>query len=82
MEVPDFRKKVVFLPCEELNEIDSNCNNCKNMVRDMEKFKSFDYLHEKKARRINYGNCLKLNKAVSFIPGDCMIENIECWEKR
>ncbi len=30
----------------ELQKIDSNCNDCKFMVRDMEKRKSFDHLHE------------------------------------
>lgn len=32
--------------------------------------------------QINYGDCDKLNKAVSFIPNICQIETQECFENR
>ncbi len=31
---------------------------------------------------INYGDCLKLNKKVSFIPGHCQLETQECFKHR
>ena len=69
----------------ELQNIDCNCNNCKHMVRDIEKFKSFDTLYkgmEKASHRLNYGNCTKFNKGVSFIPETCQIETQQCFENR
>lgn len=69
----------------ELQKIDCNCNDCKFMVRDIEKFKSFDHLYSNEKRasyRINYGDCTKFNKPVSFIPGNCQIETQSCFEHR
>ncbi len=73
----------------ELQKIDCNCNDCKHLVRDFEKYKSFDglYTNEKgqvtnPSHRVNYGNCLKLNKAVSFIPNNCQLETQGCFEHR
>jgi len=69
----------------ELQKIDCNCNDCKFMVRDFEKLKSFDYLYEGRLNcgyRVNYGKCTKLNKPVTFIPNNCVIENQYCFEHR
>lgn len=73
----------------ELQKIDCNCNDCKHMFRDLEKYKSSDglYINEKgqvtsPGHRINYGNCQKLNKAVSFIPNTCQLETQDCFEHR
>ncbi|HUS02954.1 MAG TPA: hypothetical protein VMY77_14550 [Chitinophagaceae bacterium] len=73
----------------QLQLIDCNCNNCKFMVRDIEKYKSFDSLwtNEKgqitsPSFRANYGNCLKLNKPVSFIPNTCQLDTQNCFEHR
>jgi hypothetical protein len=55
------------------------------MVRDFEKRKSFDHLYEGKlnaSHRINYGDCTKLNKPVSFIPNNCQLETQDCFEHR
>ena len=69
----------------ELQKIDCNCNDCKFMVRDFEKLKSFDHLYkgrEKSSYRVNYGNCEKFNKEVSFIPNRCQIETQDCFKHR
>jgi len=68
-----------------LQKLDCNCNDCKFMVRDFEKRKSFDHLHQgyQNARfRINYGNCTKINKAVSFIPNILQLETQDCFVHR
>lgn len=68
-----------------LQEIDCNCNDCKFMVRDIEKRKQYDALHSNQINasfRINYGNCTKLNKPVSFIPNYCQIETQNCFVHR
>lgn len=69
----------------ELQKIDCNCNDCKHMKRNIEKFNSFNHLHvgqEKASARVNYGQCAKFNKSVSFIPGVCQIETQNCFEHR
>lgn len=111
----------------ELQLIDCNCNDCKFMERDLERFKkSLDDHHrwqlnhfniirnnlykkaedwkrrgfpekyeivkreadklkfqfDKKEAMINYGKCLRFNKAVSFIPNTCQLETQECFEHR
>lgn len=69
----------------ELQKIDCNCNDCAFMVRDFEKFRSFDHLHkgnEKASWRTHYGNCTKFNKPVSFIPGICQIDTQQCFKHR
>lgn len=35
-----------------------------------------------KSKLIQYGNCSKLNKPVSFLPNVCMIENQQCFIHR
>jgi hypothetical protein len=70
---------------KELQEIDCNCNDCKFMVRDQVKFNSFAHLYqgqEKASYRINYGDCQKFNKPVSFIPGICQIDTQQCFKHR
>ncbi len=80
----------------ELHLIDTNCNNCRCMVRDLDKFKKHkEFLsdHYKKDAAglvvhvplkpsLNFGHCSKLNKDVSFIPLTCMPENGQCFEVR
>ncbi len=121
----------------ELQNIDCNCNNCKYMVRDFNKFeqskkdrdrwqlstfvntrtkfirdsqesimraqkekepekkkqlfkKGYNLLKIAKAMKysfnndskINYGDCEKLNKKVSFIPDILQIETQECFKNR
>lgn len=69
----------------ELQKLDCNCNDCKFMERDIAKRASFDYLHEGKvnaSNRVNYGNCSKFDKPVSFIPAICQLETQNCFEHR
>lgn len=73
----------------ELQKIDCNCNDCKYLVRDFQKYKSFDslYTNEKSqitspSYRINYGNCSKFVKDVSFIPNTCQLDTQNCFEHR
>lgn len=72
----------------ELQILDSNCNDCKFMNRDFEKYKSFDNLHRNSkgqvvnANRLHYGYCKNLNKNVSFLPNICQIETQNCFKHR
>lgn len=107
----------------ELQKIDCNCNDCKFMVRDFDKFNKWkewrrsqqlndfeirkskaicdaELLENEDGRRselkkankmtfqfdssglIGYGDCLKFNKPVSFIPNTCQLETQECFEHR
>ena len=43
-------KSVKFKPCPELNAIDTNCNTCANMVRDLDKYKKVQAAIEKRER--------------------------------
>jgi hypothetical protein len=55
------------------------------MERDFDKFKSFEHLYPNKknaSHRINYGDCSKLNKPVSFLPNTCQLETQECFKNR
>lgn len=69
----------------ELQKIDCNCNDCNWMIRDFNKKKSYDHLHvgqEKASHRIDYGDCTKLNKPVSFLPNTFQIETQQCFKHR
>lgn len=112
----------------ELQEVDCNCNDCKFLIRDLEKFNRSEVFHRKlcleeferdKAKTlsdanqwynkgewdkghpleiqglnmkfqfqrkdeclISFGQCSKLNKSVSFIPGICQVETQKCFEHR
>lgn len=59
------------------------------MIRNFDKYKSFDslYTNEREqvttpSHRINYGQCQKFGKPVSFIPNVCQIETQNCFEHR
>lgn len=60
-----------------LQRIDCNCNDCYFMKRDLsrppDKGKQFP---------INYGHCLKFDKAVTFIPSICQLETQKCFIHR
>ena len=111
----------------ELQKIDCNCNNCKYLDRDIERFKKslefhyklqldefekrkkklsnvvdafyksqeFDkgitaenqlnkmkFQFDKKSATINYGQCNRLGKAVSFIPDVLQLDTQKCFEHR
>jgi hypothetical protein len=69
----------------ELQKIDCNCNDCFFMIRDFDKRTKYDYLYKgsmNASHRINYGNCIKLNKEVSFIPNHCQLETQDCFKHR
>jgi hypothetical protein len=110
-----------------LQKIDCNCNDCKFMERDLERYEISKNLHYKwqldyfntykekliekakwykqnnnlemfvmlnneskkltfqfnnKEASINYGNCIKLNKPVSFIPNTCQLDTQDCFKHR
>jgi len=68
----------------ELQLIDCNCNDCKFMVRDLEKLNK----HKKTfvgtgiTDKLNFGMCTKFNKSVTFIPNTCQLETQNCFEHR
>lgn len=107
----------------ELQNIDANCNNCKFMERDFEKyakweawnrdlqlvefvkkrdeaFRIAESCEDPKGRRtllalankmmfqfdksicLQYGNCSKFGKPVSFIPNTCQMHTQGCFENR
>ncbi len=72
----------------ELQKIDANCNDCKYMERDVEKYKSFDHLYTENGKvtnpsyRVLYGNCRKKNTSVSFIANICQMDTQKCFEHR
>ena len=61
----------------ELQLIDCNCNDCGYLVRDLSRLPT-----KGKPTPINYGNCSKFNKEVSFIPATCQIETQQCFIHR
>lgn len=72
-----------------LQNIDCNCNDCIFMTRDLEKFKSYDHLHirtdgriERGAGRVNYGECCRFKKPVSFIPNTIQMDTQDCFVHR
>lgn len=68
-----------------LQKVDCNCNDCIFMTRDLDKFKAAEHFYgnDKRASyRINYGHCSKLNKPVTFIPGNCQIHTQNCFKHR
>jgi hypothetical protein len=101
---------------EELQKLDCNCNNCKFMVRDIEKFKKWkdwrrkiqlEDFERRKAHAIkiaitpqelnkalkmtfqfdgggllNYGNCVRFKKEVSFLPNTFSFETQKCFTHR
>ena len=111
----------------ELQKLDCNCNDCKFLVRSMERFQESLELHHKwqldyftvirsklyekaewyrsrgedgKANtlkneadkmkfqfnriecRLNFGDCTKFNKPVTFLPGVLQLDTQECFEHR
>lgn len=40
------------------------------------------FIFDKSTAKINYGNCTKLNKPVSFIPNTCQLDTQECFKHR
>lgn len=72
----------------ELQKIDCNCNDCKHLIRDIEKYKSFDHMYIEDGKVTNpshrplYGKCGKLNKPIVFIANTCQLETQDCFEHR
>lgn len=73
----------------DLQKIDCNCNDCIYMIRDFEKYKTWNHLYTNEkgqitqpSYRIHYGYCNNLNKNVSFIPNICQIETQNCFKHR
>ena len=90
----------------ELQKIDCNCNDCKHMIRDINKYNiskqwhydlqlnyhrlikektndpTMRFEYDSSTALIQYGNCNKLNKDVSFIPNTCQLETQNCFKHR
>lgn len=68
----------------ELQMIDTNCNDCLFMKRDFEKLNSHIKSYEGTGLMdsLAFGDCLKFNKPVSFIPVTCQPQNQECFKHR
>ncbi len=56
-------------------ELIGKANNLLSMVKNMK----YQFLNDSK---INFGDCDKLNKPVSFIPNVCQLETQECFKHR
>ena len=72
----------------ELQKLDCNCNDCIYLIRDINKYKSFDYLYTDNgivtnpSHRILYGKCNKLNKNITFIPNIFQFDTQNCFKHR
>jgi hypothetical protein len=64
--------------------IDCNCNDCKFMIRDSEKLKKHKASYEGTGLMddLQFGDCSKFNKPVSFIPNVCQLETQDCFQHR
>lgn len=74
------KQKAILDAKESISKADTleNKRSCEGILRKAEKM-SFTFSRE---GLIHYGNCNKLNKAVSFIPGMCQIDTQECFSHR
>jgi len=68
----------------ELQRVDSNCNDCKFMIRDFAALEAHKKSYEGTGQmdRLAFGNCIKFNKPVSFIPTTCQLETQHCFVHR
>jgi len=67
----------------ELQILDSNCNDCGLMTRDIEKLNVHKHSFGNYTRdNLNFGVCSRFNKNVSFVPSICQIETQECFIHR
>jgi hypothetical protein len=68
----------------ELQLIDCNCNDCKFMVRDLERLNRHkqSFAGTGLMDKLSFGNCTKFSKSVSFIPNVCQLETQHCFEHR
>lgn len=64
--------------------IDCNCNDCFYMVRDLDALERHkqSYKGTGLMDNLNYGDCTKFNKPVSFIPNTCQLETQYCFKHR
>lgn len=72
----------------ELQKIDCNCNDCKYLERDREKYSSYNYMYMENGKVSNpshrplYGNCLKMNKPICFLANTCQLDTQKCFLHR
>ncbi len=76
--------KTKLKPCIELDLIDTNCNQCINLIRDFDKSKAHkeSYKGTGLSDRYIYGNCSNDSKILFFNPSNCMPENEQCFKHR
>lgn len=67
-----------------LQLIDCNCNVCRYMVRDNKKLETHrnSYQGTGLMDDLQFGDCSKFSKPVSFIPNTCQLETQNCFEHR
>lgn len=65
-------------------KIDCNCNDCKFMLRDSEKLKQHleTYKGTGLSDNLQFGDCIKFNAPVNFIPNVCQVETQNCFLHR
>ena len=67
-----------------LQLVDCNCNDCKFMVRDTERLNKHKqhYAGTGLMDGLQFGNCQKFDKPVSFIPNTCQLDTQGCFKHR
>jgi hypothetical protein len=67
-----------------LQLIDCNCNDCIFLTRDFNKLKTHkeSYKGTGLMDNLNFGNCSKLNKEVTFSPGTLQLDTQDCFKHR
>ena len=67
-----------------LRELDCNCNDCKHLQRDLGKLNKHkaSYAGYGFIDNLQFGDCLKFNKPVTFSPNTCQIDTQKCFEYR
>lgn len=60
-------------------DVKGDLDKSDNLLNEVSKLK---FQFDKKFAMINYGNCSKFNKQVSFIPNTCNPENQNCFKHR
>ena len=68
----------------ELQLIDCNCNDCKYMIRNMEKLKEHkeSYAGTGLSDKLNFGYCDTFKKDVTFSPNTIQLDTQECFKHR
>jgi hypothetical protein len=80
-QLDSFNKKVKRL-IDKANEYKKQKNDLLKFNNLMVQADKMKFQFDKSTASINYGNCSKLNKAVSFIANQTQLKTQECFEHR